>query len=325
MPRSLNVLYLLIAVIIIAGIGFLGIQVSELNDLYYAQQKNKELSALDSGTLAEKLANLEQTVAAQAKLIEALSQNVSSVQSNVALISKDEFFPAPEYGLDSSYIRVENQDASKISVVGSRERLTKWAERNEFYWDYLLKKTLPLEYDRAFRRITVVDVWPNSLFDRMGLRAGDRILSVNNLVYNQGTGLRNRLAELKDKEIALQRGSQRMVISVAFKDELKNEVSLDLNRAEFNEKLAELTALLSPVSATVSGLLSGVRLVGQVPVEANIFAQMELKPSDIITKINGTAVTGEEFFTELEMAGESFNIDYIRGNTSDQVTVLLKQ
>ena len=307
------------------AIGFLGMQMSELNNLYYATQTNKQNYALDADQVTDKIAVLEKKISEQEKTIATLNKNMNETVTNFASLSTSKFIPSPQHSVDSSYFNTKTMGKNAIEVVGSKEKINSWIERNEIYFDYMLKKSLPLEYDRASRRVAVSNIIPGSIFHKMGLRDGDKILNINGQVFNRGADLRAKLINFKNKNLAILRDGKRMNFSIKYKDQIENEVNFSFSKAKFNETLSELTSLIKTVPAEKDGKVFGVKILGIEENKGNLFSQMEIQPTDIITRINGTEVTDQQIITALETAGNSLKIDYLRGNKPDHVIVSFKK
>ena len=221
-------------VIMMLAIGFLAIQVSELDNQYFSELAKKQNSPTSDGFVANKIQNLEKSVVEQSQTIKELKNQLAVLSTTNNKTTNSQYMPAPEYALNEAAFTTTEQVGNSINTIGYPNKISAWQERNELFLEHVMKKAIPFEYNRSKKAIHVLDVVANSVFHQMGLQKDDNILRVDGKPYFRGMELRHKLLEPKNKKISLLRDGKRMTINVSFsKTDPNNSILLKLTQEEF--------------------------------------------------------------------------------------------
>jgi len=198
-------------------VGFFGLQISDLNNKYFTELAQKQTNDTELAT-KKLITELQSTITQQQNTIDSLSGKLATLSTQINTGSYKKYMPAPEYTVSQSLFSTTNQTSRAINILGAKNEITAWEERNDFYLEPLMKKILPFKYDRSRGAISVTDIIPDSIFYQMGLRKGDRIIRVNGRHYSQGMPLRYKLLDKKNKQIVLVRDGRYKTIHVSYTD-----------------------------------------------------------------------------------------------------------
>lgn len=320
MNKALQTVYFMLIVVLIAGMGFLGYLYSDLNRRYHVLQSGTE--GQGGGGFQEDLEQVKLDLKDYAQALAALSESVDSMDQEIADLSDQKFLSAPQYKVTRALFNSAEAEGTKLVVVGDKKGIMRWIGDNEIYLDYVLKKSFSLDYDKVRRAVQVMDVVPDSFFYQMGFRKDDRILSINGKILTKGFELRRELLDVVSKNIALLRGSQRVNLDVSYVDKVVSEVTMEMTKNEFDDKMTDVLATLQLEPVTKDGQNVGLKIVG---VDSNgVFSQMKFQPEDIITRVNGQTVTGDRLETALKTSDDYLELEYIRNDKPDSVQVNFK-
>lgn len=320
MNKMVQTVYLALIVVLIVGMGFLGYLYSDLNRRYYALQNGTENQG--GAGIQKDLERVQLDLKDYAEALAALSENVDSMDQEIADLSDKKFLSAPQYKVTRTLFTGAEIEGAKLAVVGDKKGIVRWIGENEIYLDYVLKKSFPLDYDKVRRAVHVTDVVADSLFYQMGFRKDDRILSINGQILNKGFELRRELLDLKNKNIVLLRGTQRVNLDVSYVDKAVSEVNIEMTKNEFDDKVTDVLATLQLEPVTKDGQSIGLKIIG---VDSDgVFSRMKFQPEDIITRINGDVVTGDHLETALKNSDDYLELEYIRNDKPDAIQVNFK-
>lgn len=321
MSRNMTILFLLLILIMMGAIGFLGMRVSELDDLYHASKNTEQTEVLDAQKVTKTMDGLKEELRVQKDALLEFSSTLTKVSKLIKHLSGKTWMPAPEFAISDTVFSVSPAGENTFDVVADKNRLLDWFERNELFLEHLILKTFPLEYDRTRRQVVVQDITPNSIFNQMGIQKGDGILSIDGKVLMRGPDIREALTEVKQKQIVISRDNKRYILNVTYEGKLepKNQVSLDISKKQFDEALPKLLQSLKMAPALKDGDILGIKIMEMEP--ANVLALMNLQAHDIITKINGDRVTEGQLVATFKDATDPLVIDYLRDDEVGSVLV----
>lgn len=319
MSKSMSLIFFVLILVLVAGMGFLGYLYSGLNDRYYVIQNQQMGSPVAPNEISKEIEGLKLQLKEQNETLTGLLDDITQISDTVALLSGNKYLAAPKYSLESELFQTRESANNTMNVTGSKKSITDWIQKNEIYLDYVLKKSLTLNYDRARKLVYVEDIVDGSLFYQMGFRKDDRILNIDGKVTNKGYELRRTLLELKDKRVTVLRGKKRVNLVFAYVDSLKTNIHLAMSKDQFLSNLPEMLSALSIEPAVKDGKEYGLKILNLD--DSNVFSQMNLKDEDVITKINGDAVNQDKLMTAFKDAGESLELEYVRQNQPDTVQV----
>lgn len=317
MNKALQTVYFMLIVVLIAGMGFLGYLYSDLNRRYHAMQTGME--GQSGGSVQEELEQVKLDLKDYAQALTALSENVDGMDREIADLSDQKFLSAPQYKVTRLLFTGAEAEGTKLVVVGDKKGIIRWIGDNEIYLDYVLKKGFSLDYDKVRRAVQVTDVVRDSFFYQMGFRKDDRILSINGKILTKGLELRRELLNVTNKNIVILRGTERMNLDVSYVDKVVSEVTVEMTKNEFDDKVTNVLATLQLEPITKDGQNVGLKIVG-VDSEG-VFSQMKFQPEDIITSVNGKAVTDDRLESALKTSDDYLELGYIRNDKPDTVQV----
>lgn len=323
MSRNMTILFVFLIVIMMGAIGFMGVQLSELRDLYYATKNTEQKEILDADQVSKTIAGFKKELKTQRETLLEFSSNLTQVKKDLKGLTAKKYMPAPEYTLSLPVFKTEMTADNTVHIVGDKTRFNRWVSNNEIFLEYVIKKSLPLEYDRSRRQVVINGIIPDSLFYQMGLRNGDGLLSINGRVLNRGPDIRLALMELKDKKILIYRDGKRMTLDVSFENGLSDEVSLNITKKQFDEAMPKFVASLKLAPALKDGDILGVKIIDIAG--SPVFTLMKFQSEDIITKVNGGGVSESQLVAAFQSATDPIEIDFLRGDKLSKVVVLFRK
>ncbi len=323
MKKTYTIIHMSLLVIMMLAIGFLAIQVSELDNQYFSELAKKQNSPTSDGFVANKIQNLEKSVVEQSQTIKELKNQLAVLSTTNNKTTNSQYMPAPEYALNEAAFTTTEQVGNSINTIGYPNKISAWQERNELFLEHVMKKAIPFEYNRSKKAIHVLDVVANSVFHQMGLQKDDNILRVDGKPYFRGMELRHKLLEPKNKKISLLRDGKRMTINVSFsKTDPNNSILLKLTQEEFESNIDSLMTDLDTTPVFDQASNQGVKLLNINP--ESLFSLMRLKSQDVITEINGEPVTNDNIIQKLKTSANNvLEISYMRNELNDKVSVSL--
>ncbi len=163
----------------------------------------------------------------------------------------------------------------------------------------------------------MIEVFENSLFDQLGLKVSDKLLTFMGDSFPLTTAAL-LLASEKDFEFTLDRGGKVLKYIVSFK--LIDQIKLEISKKQFNETLPELLKTLQILPVVKEAKVIGVKLAELAP--QNVFSLMGFKNQDILTHLNNQPLTNTLFKKILEEAQTPFQFEYLRNDKPEQIKVL---
>jgi len=308
---------MVLIVMLMGSVGYLAYEVSLLKDhtRVFAKLGREGVQTADVETT---VAELQEGLKIQKETMEKIVGLMDSLADQVDRVAHQKFMPAPEYTLSQPYFETKETQTG-YTITGNLQRVSQWLDNNELFLDTILKKVLTLDYDRARGAVVVTDLVPDSIFNQMGFKEGDAILSVNGRVMNKGAELRQALIDLEHKKIVVVRDRQRLTLDVNYANPTSNDVVLSLTKQQFNTDLPTLLGTLNLEPAYDNDTVVGVKL-GQIE-STSPFAQMHLQPNDVITQVNNQPATNEQLATLLRNETDSVEIEYLRDGEKGTVSV----
>jgi len=226
MSKTMTVLFFLIVSLLMGAIGYLGYEVSELKAFQATTQTEQKQLALDFTKVSENLGALTDRFNAQKQVINGFTNDLTQFEEDLKLTTSKKYMPAISYQVEQPLFTTKEED-NQIAVLGDRNEIDKWLNKNELFLDHVIKKSLPLEYDRLHRNVVVQDIIPESIFYQMGLRNGDRIVLINGQVINQGVTIRQKLIDTKPKKVLVIRDNKKVMLDIEYKDQVQNQTNND--------------------------------------------------------------------------------------------------
>lgn len=322
MSRNLSLVFLVLMLIVFGGTGFLAHQVSELNSLYYASKNFNQSHAVDAKTLLDEMDALKKEVQEQKEMLTEFSSTLTTIGDDLKSDLSEEFIPAPVFVVEKPAYKITATGEGIYKVEGDKGIIEDWKKRNEFFLNEVLRRSLRTDMASEKHMIqtglTLKKVMPHSLFDQMGLKDGDKILSVNDKSMSS-TSFRIYLTSLLSTKIALMREGKKITLNVTYPDNEKNKVTLDISKKQFDETLPHLLATLKITPALKDGSILGVKIIDLDT--ANVFSLMNFKPQDVITQINGENVNNKKLLELLKSKEEPLAFNFIRDEKDEKVVV----
>lgn len=324
MSRNISLVFLVLMVIIFGGVGFLANQVSELNTLYYASKNFSQSHAVDSKTLLDEIDALKEEVKKQKEVLTEFSSTLTTIGDELKKDLSQEFIPAPLFVVEKPAYKITAAGESVYKVEGDEGIIEDWKKRNEFFLNEVLRRSLRTELasekHMAQTGLTLKKVMPHSLFDQMGLKDGDKILSINGKPM-ASTFFRVYLTSLLPTKIVLMRGKEKITLDVTYNNSAnaKDKVKLDISKKQFDETLPHLLTTLKIAPALKDGDILGVKIIDMDI--ANVFSLMNFKSQDVITQVNGESVGNKKLLELLKSKEEPLAFNFIRNEKNEKIIV----
>jgi C-terminal processing protease CtpA/Prc len=319
----MSLVFLILGLIVLGGMGFLAHQVSELNSLYYASKNFSQSHAVDAKTLLDEIDALKKEVEGQKEMLTEFSSTLTTIGDDLKSDLSKKFIPAPSFVVEKSAYKITATGEGVYTVEGDKAVIEDWKKRNEFFLNEVLRRslktdTLTEKQTMAQGGVVIKKIVPRSLFDQMGLKDGDKILTVNDRPMPP-TMLRTFLVSPVPAKIALLREGKKIMLNVTYTDNAKDKVTLDISKKQFNETLPHLLTTLKVTPALKDGSILGVKIIDLDT--ANVFSLMNFKPQDVITEINGESVNNKKLLDLLKAKEEPLAFNFIRDEKSEKVVV----
>ncbi len=322
MSKSFSAILLILIISLMGAVGFLGYKVSDLSQRQAASDAVKMAASVDAEEVGQKLKDFEANLSDQGELLKQFSLGLTKISEGFERFASKKFIPAPELTLDPDAFAVKPGQAGD-TIVADLASYSRWLKNNEMFLDYIGKKTLPLDYERATGNVVVKDLSQNSVFYQLGLRSGDKITSVDGKVMNKGPELREKILEAKDKQIVILRDTKKLTLTMQYRASDAGFVNLEITKEQFDEALPELLTSLKVVPVVQNGGEQGIEIIDIGP--DNVFAHMTFKESDVLVSIDGDPINNKKMLSTLKAAGPTMEIEYLRGDVPGRVKVTFKQ
>ncbi|OVE81969.1 hypothetical protein BVY03_01585 [bacterium K02(2017)] len=328
MSKLLNVVFFFFLMLLMGGTGFMALELTQLKDLYHTHVLREQKLRLDKHQLLKSIAQLKVELEDQQQAIAGLSGNILKVTyqvENQKPVVLDHLMVAPEFAVNDQVFIQKANGNSVLKVTGDKTLLNKWAERNELFFEHVIKKTMPLVFDKRTGSVVVENIVARSVFHQMGLRKGDKILRVNGRRMTRGVELRSELLKQRNTQILVLRDRKRIRIDVDYKlallDKPKtlNEIILKLSKENFNQEVLDQLMSVESVALTQESNSNGVK-IGELN-DNNILSKMNFKPYDVITKVSGQTVDKAKIVSAFTSNHGPLEIDYLRKNQTHKVLV----
>lgn len=314
--KNLTVLMFMIVALLMGAMSYLAVQVSQLNSEYHVALKTQSLQTVDQDVIDQNIAELRSQIKTQRKVIVDLSEKYSSLQKELNQTDDTEYLRAPEMII--GYPLSQKLDSA---VVVSGFRLNYYQNQNKFFWDHLVKDSLPLKYDRQERAVQITQLKDNSLFHQFGFEEGDYIQTINGKRILSGSVLRDTLLDSKTKTVAIKRDGKAQTFKIQFKDRFQDDVALSLKEG-FDHSIKRYISELGVSSAQLDSGEEGIsfQTVQNVPS----LAALQLKTDDVITKINGRQVTPQSWATLFNPVSNRIDLEYNRNGQTKSLFVWIQ-
>jgi len=186
MSKNMTILILLLIVMMMGAMGFIAMKVSGLNDLYVASKNAEQKQVIDSETVTIAIDGFKEELKTQKETLLEFSADLVGLKKDLKIVTAKEYMPAPQYVVGSPLFETEISGENSLNIVGDKSRVESWISNNELFLEYVMKKSLPLEYNRSRRYVEVINIISGSIFYQMGFRNNDGILAINGKVMNRG-------------------------------------------------------------------------------------------------------------------------------------------
>lgn len=318
MSKFVSALYLLLIMMLMTAVGFLGMQVSQLNEKLANSQYRHQKVKVNTDQVEKGLELIKKDIAKQQDVMKEFSAGLTQLSMDVKSMTNKKYMQPLELSVEYPLFSIKNDD-DVIQSEGFTDRLTHWYSLNEPFMEFVMKKSLPLEFERSTQNVVVQDMVENSVFHQMGFRSGDGIVSINGKRMLKGADIRAELIEHKDKKIAILRNGKKMTLQVKYSARPEQDVALTLSKAQFDQKVASLSETAATEAVIKDGQMIGVKLVDLQP--ESILSSMSLKKEDVITKVNGQSVSDMDLVSSLKNSQNTVRIDVLRDDKNDSVFV----
>lgn len=330
MSKNITTVFFFMILVLMVAVGFLAVKTADLNHLYFAEVNAKQQGEVEKQALIKRVEGLESELNEQKNALTGLSVNLANISEDLSeqfVLKNSGFMRAPEYSVDDKLYAVKEASGSFFKVTGNVEALNGWIERNEPFLEHVMKRSMPLDYDKSNGSVVVQGIVEDSVFYQMGLRDGDRILTVNGRRMTRGGDLRSELIKGTQTQVALIRDKKRVNLTVAYeKNSIQDkqiagsrEIQLDMSKEQFNLILNQHLSHLKLEPTPENTSPQGVKIL-EID-EANVFNLMDLKAYDVITQVDGEPVDNGKLASILEQAEGSFEIDLVRENQLNKVSI----
>lgn len=306
----------MIVALLMGAISYLAVQVSTLNDNYHIAIKTQSLQTVDQDVIDQNIAELRSQIKTQRQVIVDLSSKYSQLTTQIEKSNQVDYMQAPQFELD--YALTNNTD-SEVTV--SEFRLDYYKEQNKFFWDYIVKESLPLVYDRQNRAVKITDLVQNSLFAQMGFEEGDYILNVDGKRILSGSTLRDTLLSNKTKTVAIKRDGKVQSFKIKYQDKFADDVAISL-KGGFDSDVKRYISELGVAPAKLDSGIEGIAFSSVTKVPS--LADLKLKASDVITKLNGRTVTEQSWSTLFKPVSNRLEVEYYRDGEEKSLFVWVK-
>lgn len=320
MPRLSVLILFLITVALAAGIFFLSLEITQLDQKILALKLTPVNSTLPTATGTEsEIKSLKASLKELQETQDELATTIAGLPSKLREELSKSFAPAPLYILERPSYEVLDESDGKIKVKGHLRRVREWLERNALFLDQVLEKDMVVGFSRTLSAFVIKDVQPLSPFGQMGLRAGDVITSIDGAALTESSPVRRLLLTLPECQVELKRDEAKISLQLIYGNDQGGVITLDITRAELDAVLPKLLVTLKMAPSIKGGKIEGVKIIAIEP--ANPLALMDFQAEDIITHINGEPVSNKTFLDAIQNAGEPLEFDFIRDGTADQITI----
>ena len=212
---------LLLAVALVMNI-FLTVEMVQIKHLSDGLVAKNELLTEKLQRFTQRFNGLQRDVDVFDQDLKDLSTYVTEVSTELPNHLREEFrktfMSLPTLVTNSPTFTASPEESGVVKVVGNRLQLEDWLKDNEFFLDQVARRSLVLEWNAARNAVVVADVIAGSVFDQLGLKKGDAVLSIDGKTLTRGDEIRSSLIEVKAKKIVLQRGAGKVVLDVIFSE-----------------------------------------------------------------------------------------------------------
>lgn len=313
-----------ILMLVLTGfVGFLAWRLSAVQDRLDHLSANKLGQEVDKKDLADEVADLKTKLATQQQNLDDFSAKLGTVATTLKNDLRREFIPHPEYASADALFTIEKTDDTHFKVVGDLSEIAKWEERNKLFLDFILQESLVMDFDSTRLRVAVTDIIPDSIYYQMGLRKNDVIETLGGGYVGSGDELRVRLMDPEPVVLVVTRDGTKLHFDISYAAHNPNQIRLELTRREFNALLPELFKGLAIAPALKDSKVIGARVVSVAA--DNVFSLMGFKAEDVITEVDGAAVTNASLTKALDGESSNVNIRFTRDEAEKTISVSFAQ
>lgn len=320
MSKFVSALYLVLILMLMSAVGFLGMQVSQLNEKLANSQHRSQKFKINSDQIGKELESIKKDISRQKEVLKEFSAEVTQLSLDIKTVASKEYMSPLSLSVAYPLFSVEADAAtSKIQSIGYVKRLDHWYSLNEPFMDYIVKKSLPLEFDRTTQNVVVQDTIEGSFFHQMGFRKGDGIVTINGKRLLKGPDIRTELMLRKPTQVQILRDGKRFTLDVNYEVDSSTDVALNLSKSQYSEHIEKLQHLIETEPVVADGQMVGVKIVDLQP--ESILNSMKLKKEDVITRVNGKPVGSQDLVSTFKTVSDVLQIDVLRDNQKDSVFV----
>lgn len=215
------VLVLFLVVVLVISI-FLVIEVTRLKRDYDLLALEKQAQSLELQQMVRNVDVLKTDLNLFSGDLKDLASYMTEVSTDLPNELRDEFkklfMRSPSLAVKTPSFHLQDVGAGVVKVTGMRQQIQDWMKENEFFLDQIVKKSLVLGWDAVRAHVLVTDVVAGSMFDQLGIKKGDVLLTIHGKTMTRGDDIRTSLMDLRPKKVTLQRGEKRIVLDVSFSD-----------------------------------------------------------------------------------------------------------
>lgn len=299
-----NIVTGVLLICLCAAVSYLGLQYAALQTAWNQQIQSQQNVQKNYAALNTEIAALQKAVNEHQGFLKTSKEEWQTRIENLYTQLEKNYLPRkPQYKVNQ---KIYSYNPSTLTALAHVSDLSAWKLNNYLYFDVIVKESLVLEYDARYRNVVVAKLIPESIFDQMGLKIGDRILNIDGVVLNRGDDLRERLLTPKNALINIVRNEQKMSLALQYQQP-ENVVKADA---------------LSPKKIQISDVnfqnQQAVKVVG-VSADNSLF-----QPEDVILSVNGETPGAKDFFSTVQSQNTmSFNI--VRDGKNQKLDVAISQ
>lgn len=320
MSKFVSALYLVLILMLMSAVGFLGMQVSQLNEKLANSQHRSQKVKVNTDQFGKEIEAIKKDIARHRDVLKEFSAEVTQLSLDIKTVASKEYMSPLSLSVGYPLFSVEtNAVDSKIQSIGYVKRLDHWYNLNEPFMDYIVKKSLPLEFDRTTQNVVVQETIEGSFFHQMGFRKGDGIVAINGKRLMKGPDIRTELMIRKPTQIQILRDGKRYTLDVSYEEGSSRDVALNLSKSQYSEQIEKLQLLMETEPVVTDGQMVGVKIVDLQP--ESILNSMKLKKEDVITRVNGKPVGSQDLVSTFKTVSDVLQIDVLRDNQKDSVFV----
>lgn len=299
MSKMQNTLVGLCLLSVMVAVSYLGVQYLALKSALEAVSSNTSTSQNNPIT-NEDLTDLKNTIAEQNATIAELNNQWQSALANLNTKLETNYL-TKEAPLDVGQA-IYSYNESTLTTEGNVTKLLEWQSKNRFYLNEILEKSLTLSFDPQGKGVVVDHVEAGSIYAQIGLKAKDRLVSLNGQPLTRNTNIKQKLLEPQSGKLVIVRENQNVNLAIQYNSPSSTPSPIKVAETQYqNQKAVKV-------------------------IELDDSQSQNLKPNDVILSINGQNIPSTNTFYEAVSATESktpLSFSIVRDGTPQNVNVAL--